>query len=148
VPLIIRPFLSWHASLPLARSLPPTDDDAGGDQVLREFGARLRLARDQSGLSQEAVADQLGVTQAHISQIESGQINVSLKTIARLAGAVGCTLSLHLLPPNPAPAEARAEHFIQEAILGLVRAIGLLRAPAVCADHPPRRRRGRSQKND
>jgi transcriptional regulator with XRE-family HTH domain len=147
---IITVLICRYASGPLAQIPPPSDDDAEGDQLVRDFAAQLRFAREQTGLSQEAVAARLGVTQPNISEIESGQVNVSLKTMARLANALGCALSVHLLPPNPTPFEGRVDHFIHEALRALVRTIDLLRSPAVRAAEQQslRRRRGRPRKTN
>lgn len=131
-----------RASSKLTEPSPPAGDEAQGDQMLRDFGAQFRVARDRAGLSQGAVADRLGVTQGHISQIESGQINVSLKMMVRLANAVGGDILLYLMTTGAATAEA---------LLRLVGAIEALRPPTthVGESQPPaRRRRGRPQKID
>jgi XRE family transcriptional regulator, regulator of sulfur utilization len=135
-------------------SPPPDDEDAAGDQMLRDFGAQVRLIREQAGLSQETVAARMGVSQPNISEIEGGQVNVSLRTIMRLASAIECEMLLQLLPTGPLPAEARVHHFAQELekiLLGLVGAVGALRAAALRSEReplPPRRRPGRPRKTD
>lgn len=43
--------------------------------ILKREGARIRKMRLSSGLSQRAVAELLGVTQAAISHIEHGKID-------------------------------------------------------------------------
>ena len=43
----------------------------------------------QAGLSQEAVAVQMGVDRAHVSSMERGQQNVTLLTLWHTAQAVG-----------------------------------------------------------
>jgi transcriptional regulator with XRE-family HTH domain len=51
------------------------------------MGARLRQAREYLGLSQEAVAEALGVPRASVSAMESGRRKVSsleLRNLARL----------------------------------------------------------------
>lgn len=45
----------------------------------------LRLARRNSGLSQEAVAELLGVRQSTISQLEQGKFRPSLKQVVDLS---------------------------------------------------------------
>ena len=66
----------------------------------REFGRRLRLARERAGLTQSQLAEQLGVRQPYISQIERGTLNLTMSTIAALAQAVGCTYSILLTPAS------------------------------------------------
>ena len=64
-------------------------DDQIGDteQEQERLGARLREAREYLGLSQELVADKLGIPRASISAIETGKRKVSsleLRELARL----------------------------------------------------------------
>jgi len=57
----------------------------------------LVRARNAHGLTQSQVAERLGVAQPAVARIESGR-NVSLKTLRRYAGALGCRLEVHLVP--------------------------------------------------
>lgn len=50
-----------------------------------QFAMDLRLARRKSGLSQEAVAELLGVRQSTISQLEQGKFRPSLKQVVDLS---------------------------------------------------------------
>jgi transcriptional regulator with XRE-family HTH domain len=63
-------------------------DDAGSpDEAYASMGARLREAREFLGLSQEVVADALGVPRASMSAMETGRRKVSsleLRDLARL----------------------------------------------------------------
>jgi len=57
------------------------------DEEYVSMGARLRQAREYLGLSQEAVAEALGVPRASVSAMESGRRKVSsleLRDLARL----------------------------------------------------------------
>jgi transcriptional regulator with XRE-family HTH domain len=57
------------------------------DEEYAAMGARLRRAREYLGLSQEAVAETLGVPRASVSAMESGRRKVSsleLRNLARL----------------------------------------------------------------
>lgn len=58
-----------------------------------ELGRRLRLARQNVGLSQEAVAAELGVLRPIISQIESGKRGVSSLELAKLGKLYGRPLA-------------------------------------------------------
>ena len=53
------------------------------------FGRNLRRYRLAAKLSQEAVAERMGVDRAHISSMERGQQNVTLLTIWEVAQALG-----------------------------------------------------------
>jgi transcriptional regulator with XRE-family HTH domain len=56
---------------------------------LKEFGNRIRSLREQSGLSQEALAAKAGVHRTYMGGIERGERNLCLKNILRLAEALG-----------------------------------------------------------
>ncbi|MGH9047412.1 MAG: helix-turn-helix transcriptional regulator [Acidimicrobiales bacterium] len=63
----------------------PSDD--APDEAYASMGAKLREAREFLGLSQEVVADALGVPRASVSAMESGRRKVSsleLRDLARL----------------------------------------------------------------
>lgn len=61
----------------------PSDDD-----LLREFGDRLRTARRQAGLSQEALAHEAGLHRTYIGSVERGERNIALLNILTLATAL------------------------------------------------------------
>ncbi len=54
------------------------------------FGQNMRRLRLAAKLSQEAVAELMGVDRAHVSSMERGQQNVTLLTLWQAAQALGC----------------------------------------------------------
>lgn len=52
----------------------------------------LKKAREQSGLSQRALAEKMGVPQSHISKIESGKINPTIASLIEIARILGMEL--------------------------------------------------------
>ncbi len=63
------------------------DQDPAGDAEQERLGRRIREAREYLGLSQEFIAEHLGIPRASMSAIESGKRKVSsleLKELARL----------------------------------------------------------------
>ncbi|NTW28876.1 MAG: helix-turn-helix transcriptional regulator [Coriobacteriia bacterium] len=54
-----------------------------------EFGIRLRRARLARELSQEQLANLAGLDRTYISSCEAGRRNATIRTIVRLAGALG-----------------------------------------------------------
>ena len=61
-------------------------------ECLIAFGDYIRKARDKTGLSQYEVAEQLGITQAYYSQIESGKRNVDLVLAMKICAVLGIGL--------------------------------------------------------
>jgi len=59
----------------------------------KRLAERLRSARESAGISQDAVAQTLGVPRAAISQIEHGNRRVEAIELARLAKLYGKSLS-------------------------------------------------------
>lgn len=51
-------------------------------------GGRIRYLRSQKSLSQEAFADKAGLHRSHVGQIERGECNVSLHTLALISGCL------------------------------------------------------------
>jgi len=55
--------------------------------------ARLRARRKRLGLTQSQAAARAGITQAHWSHVERGQLNPSWTTLDRMAAALGLSSS-------------------------------------------------------
>jgi transcriptional regulator with XRE-family HTH domain len=68
---------------------PPTDSDEVADALQQQVGSNLREAREAQGLSQEHLAHLAGLATRHLQKIEAGQVNVTLRTLARLGSALG-----------------------------------------------------------
>jgi transcriptional regulator with XRE-family HTH domain len=67
----------------------------------RIFGRNLRAYRKGRGLSQEQLADLLGVHRTYMGGIERGERNLTLKSVERIAGRVELE-PLALLSPEDA----------------------------------------------
>ncbi|MFD2542575.1 helix-turn-helix domain-containing protein [Lacinutrix gracilariae] len=55
------------------------------NDVLVEFGNKIRQLRDEKGWSQEELAFKSGFHRTYIGMIERAERNISLKNIARMA---------------------------------------------------------------
>lgn len=60
----------------------------GKDDLLREFGARVRERRKERGLSQEELAHKSGMHRTYVSSVERGERNIALVNIVALAAAL------------------------------------------------------------
>ena len=58
--------------------------------IRKVLGLNMRRIRLAAGLSQEAVAEGMGVDRAHVSSMERGQQNVTILTLWQAAEALGC----------------------------------------------------------
>lgn len=63
-----------------------------------DFGRRLRALRQARGISQEELAHHAGLDRTYISSCEAGRRNVTLKTITRLADALGISPAALIAP--------------------------------------------------
>lgn len=63
--------------------------EAGKEELLNEaIGRRLAEVRRARGLTQQQVADNMGVTKGRVSQIEQGKVS-GQEVLARFAAALG-----------------------------------------------------------
>ena len=58
-------------------------------QLLREFGRRVRAARDARGWTQEDLADEADLDRTYVGGVERGERNIALLNMNRLALALG-----------------------------------------------------------
>ena len=66
----------------------PTGSDI--EMNLRRALARaVRRQRDSLGLTLEQAAHEAGLHWRHRQKVEAGEVNVTLRTLARIAGALG-----------------------------------------------------------
>lgn len=70
---------------------------------LEQFGLNVRLWRVRRRMTQTQLALEADTPANHISRIENGKQNVTLKMQLRLAAALGCTLADLLEGVDTAP---------------------------------------------
>ena len=71
------------------------------DRFYVDFGRRVRAAREHKGLTQQALADALGLTRSSVANIEAGRQRALLHMTAAISGATGVPAS-ELLPGDAA----------------------------------------------
>jgi transcriptional regulator with XRE-family HTH domain len=67
-----------------------------GKAGLPDVAARLREAREKSGLTQEQVARLLGTTNVQVSYWETGKRQIDLASLSRIADVYGYSMSWFL----------------------------------------------------
>jgi transcriptional regulator with XRE-family HTH domain len=58
----------------------------------KSIGKRIKIARIKKNLTQETVADKIGVTPQHVSNIETGNSSVSLPTLVAIANVLSVSV--------------------------------------------------------
>lgn len=59
------------------------------NELQLQVGSRMRVIRKEKGLSQEALAKELGLHRTYVGALERGERNPSLKVVSRLADSLG-----------------------------------------------------------
>lgn len=61
-----------------------------------EIGGRIRTARDDAGLTRDAVAEYVGVSPRFIADLECGRAGASVSTLRKLCEAIGVSANFIL----------------------------------------------------
>lgn len=83
---------------PIAKSMDTNPLDGGTPDAIassleRYLGATIRELRQRHGLTIAEVAEQAGISRGMLSKIENAQTATSLETLAKVANALGVSLS-------------------------------------------------------
>ena len=78
------------------------------EKCLLRIGSNIKLLRSVRQLNQHQLAERLGISQTHLSNIEHNNVLVSLKLLVRSANVLGC--SLETLLDRKAAAEWAQAH--------------------------------------
>ncbi len=106
---------------PRLRAPRNRDDDV--EAYLIELGHRVRSMRAVRGMSRKVLAQASGVSERYIAQLESGQGNVSIMLLRRVADATGAPLEDLVVEPSRQPQD-----------WALIRDLLRKASPAVVAD--------------
>lgn len=66
------------------------------EKCLSKIGANIKFLRTLCKLRQQDVAEKLGISQTHLSNMECGRVKCSLKQLLRLANIFDCRLEAFL----------------------------------------------------
>jgi transcriptional regulator with XRE-family HTH domain len=78
------------------------------DQVIASVGRRVGEIRSERSLTQAALAERLDLALQNLQRIEQGRQNLTLRTLASIANALGVEVRALLEPPTtPRPKRGR-----------------------------------------
>ena len=69
-------------------------------QLQRRLATNIRVLRRSSNMSQDELASQAGLAVRHLQKLEAAEVNVTLKTLAALAAALGLDPAALLQEPR------------------------------------------------
>lgn len=96
-----------------------------GHETLRLVARELRFARLDRGLTQEALADALGIDRSTVSRIERGRVeDLSIVAATQLLAAVGLELSIRAYPAGPPLRDAAHANLLRRFRARLHRSLG------------------------
>jgi len=81
------------------------------------IGRRIKLCRKEQNLTQEQLAEQVGITVVYLSKIENGRVHPTLELLAELCDALHYDLGMALTG-----AKTNAPEYGNDSVLTLFRA--------------------------
>ena len=72
------------------------------DNLVLRIGRRIAALRKEKGLTQAQLAERLAIAQKNVHRLESGTQNLTLRTIAKIADAIGVQID-DVLAPRGSP---------------------------------------------
>lgn len=76
-----------------ANRIEPATGQTADHSLERYIGHTIRELRQKHGLTIAEIAEQTGISRGMLSKIENAQTSTSLETLAKLASALGISLS-------------------------------------------------------
>ena len=80
------------------------------------IGSRMKKQREILGLTQEKLAEKVGITTVYLSKIENGKVHPTLETLSIICGALGCDIGKILLD-----SESESDKYQSETVVQLFR---------------------------
>jgi len=84
-----------------------TNTQAGADDLISSVGAEIRQVRLSKSLTIEAIAERIERSVGHISKLERGLAEPSLRDLYAISEALGVPVAWFLKERNPGPPEER-----------------------------------------
>lgn len=66
---------------------------------IKKLGTEIKIRRIRKGIPQKELAQELGISQTHLSNVENGRTMLSIESLLKVKRFLGCTLD-DLLDPE------------------------------------------------
>ena len=97
------------------------------DAVTRRLGEVIRTSRMQSGLTQEALAEQMDITPVHLKNIESSRRKPSVPLLFALMERLGFSVDALVFPERDEGGVIRTDGLTEEELEALARLVEVMR---------------------
>jgi XRE family aerobic/anaerobic benzoate catabolism transcriptional regulator len=98
----------------LSSTPPPTDS-----LLLRDLAQRIRALRKRRSLTRKNLSQLADVSERHLAQLESGEGNISILLLHRIASALNTSLAELFASQSQAPASETSPRLRRVALIGL-----------------------------
>jgi len=85
------------------KSSPDRSTKPSSEEFLLRLGSCVRDLRNRRGMSRKLLAQESKVSERHLAQLETGEGNISILLLRRIASVLGVSLE-ELFAPNNQPA--------------------------------------------
>lgn len=109
-------------------------------KLTQTIGQCLRHCRQEKGYSQEILAELAGLHPTYIGQVERGEKNITVDSLAKITGALGISMAQVLAGAEEPPAEPGYPRKAYDLLSGCSpeRQAALYQILALARDLPPR----------
>ena len=93
----------------------------------REIGLRIKAARVKKNVYQIVLAEKLGISQTHMSNIESGRAGLTLENLAAICEALDCTFDYIILGKEDKDTEIDMDDLANVSVEDLLNAMKMVK---------------------
>ena len=92
----------------------------------KAVGLRIKTLRLKNNIYQTELAKSIGVSQTHMSNIESGRVQVNLRLMAKMADVFDCLLDDFFRPPEHLRGQGGDLRYSEEDLVLIIKLLQLL----------------------
>ena len=90
-----------------------------------EYGKRIRLLREQTGMTQERLAEELNISDVHLRRLESGRSAGSVELVIEIAAYFDVSLDYLLLGVNHGNGKLRKDLLaVADSLISIAEELG------------------------